>query len=110
MSNLQIPSTLYVGNAVTTYCNFANPVAGETPNQWPLVDPSTVTLTFIPGSGEAPVTWTYGGFGSIVRTATGSYQAELATTGDGRWQAKWVGTGACAAVAVDGWQVAPVPF
>ena len=106
MSN---PQT-YVGNAVTSYVTFTNPVAGQDPSDWPPVDPSTVTLVFVPGTGQAEITWTYGGTGSIVKVSTGVYSAELTTTGPGAWRAKWVGTGACAAIGIDGWNVLSLPF
>ena len=107
----QLPQPLWAGTAITTTCVFSVPVYGEAPADWPPVDPSTVQLIYIPGTGASPVTWTYGGVGSIVRVSEGVYSAELNTSGtDGRWQVKWVGTGACAAVSIAGFPVEPAPF
>lgn len=107
----ELPSPLYAGTAVTTTVTFTNPVAGEAPSSWPPVDPSTVTLVFIAGTGATATTWTYGGTGSIVKVSTGVYSAELPTTGtEGPWQVKWTGTGACAAVSISGFKVTPTPF
>lgn len=109
MSNL--PNPLYAGNAITTGVTFTNPVAGEDPSAWPPVDPTAVTLTYVAGDGATPVIWTYGGTGSITKVSTGIYTAELDTTGTtGAWRVKWVGTGACAAVWVNGFSVTPQPF
>jgi len=110
-----IPTTLLTpvlaGTAVTTGVTFANPVMGEVPSSWPPADPSTVTMTFIAGTGAEAVVWTYGGFGNIVRVSTGIYTAELDTTDtEGQWQVKWIGTGACAAVWVGGFRVTAQPF
>lgn len=107
----QLPNPTYAGTAITTECTFSVPVPGETPDQWPPVDPSVVTLGFIAGLGASPTVWTYGGAGSITKVSTGVYSAELPTAGtEGAWKLKWVGTGACAAVSVAGFNVTPVPF
>ncbi len=110
MSNIVLPTPVYEGNAVTTTVEFYNPVFGEAQSEWPLVDPTTVTMTFIAGTGASPVVWTYGGTGSIVRVSAGVYQAELPTTAPGTWQVKWIGTGACAAVTIQGFSVVSTPF
>jgi hypothetical protein len=108
---IELPTPLYVGNAATTGVTFSNPVPGTPRDQWPPVDPSTVTLTYVPGRGEDPVVWTYGGAGSIIKVSPGIYLAELDTTDlPGTWRIKWVGTGACAAVWVAGFPVTPQPF
>jgi hypothetical protein len=106
----QLLLPVYQGNAITTQVTFSNPQPNVASNQWTPVDPSTVTVTFVVGNGT-PTVWTYGATGSIVRSSTGVYLAELDTTNKpGRWQVKWVGTGACAAVSVQGFQVTPQPF
>ena len=95
----QLTLDIVAGTAVTASATFANPQANVPPNQWTPVDPSTVTLTYVPGTSSTPVTWTYGGTGSIVRVSAGVYTAELDTTGQpGQWKVKWHGTGACAVV------------
>jgi hypothetical protein len=111
MSNISLPNPTWAGTAITAAVEFYNPVVGEPQSEWPLVDPTTVTLTFIAGLGAEPVEWVYGGFGSIVRQGVGVYYAELTTSGtSGTWQVKWVGTGACAAVTVQGFPVVATPF
>jgi hypothetical protein len=111
MSNISLPNPTWAGTAITAAVEFYNPVVGEPQSEWPLVDPTTVTLTFIAGLGAEPVTWTYGGFGSIVRVSTGIYSAELSTTGtSGTWQTKWTGSGSCAAVVIMGFPVTATPF
>ena len=59
-------------------------------------DPSTVTLKFSQGAGKYPsTTWVYQGVGSITRSGTGVYVAELDTTDQpGTWTVVWFGTGA----------------
>ena len=107
----QLPIPIYEGNGITTTVTFTNPVANQNPSTWPPADPSTVTMTYIPGTGGPPVTWTYGVGPFIVKVNTGIYTAELDTTDTGgRWQVKWEGTGACAAVSIQGFQVVPQPF
>lgn len=111
MSNISLPTPTWAGTAVTTSVQFYNPVVGEPQSEWPLVDPSTVELVYVAGTGASPVTWTYGGTGSIVRVSLGIYSAELATTGtSGPWQVKWVGTGGCAAVTILGFEITATPF
>ena len=111
MSNISLPTPLYEGNSVTTSVEFYQPVVGEPQDQWPLTDPSTITMTYIAGTGASPVTWTYLGVGSIVKVSTGIYSAELSTSGaPGSWKVKWIGTGACAAVAIQGFPVSPTDF
>lgn len=105
-----IPNPLYQGTAVTTAVTFTVPVPGEPPNTWPPTDPDVVTLTWVDGDG-AETTWTYGVAMHIVKTGTGEYYAELDTSSSpGRWQTKWIGAGACAAVSVMGFAVTPTPF
>jgi len=107
----QLPIPVYEGNGVTTTVTFTNPVPGQNPSTWPPVDPTSVTVTFIPGTGGTPVTWTYGVGPFIQQVSTGVYSAELDTTGAlGRWAVKWQGTGDCAAVSVQGFEVTPQPF
>ena len=111
MTTTQIPSPIYAGNAITTGVTFSNPVVGQPSTQWPPVDPTTVTLTFVPGTGGTPTTWVYGTDIQITQVSTGVYSAELDTTdAPGRWSLKWVGTDACAAVWVQGFSVVPQPF
>ena len=111
MSNITLPTPLYEGTGVTASVEFYNPVVGLPQAQWPLVDPTTVTLTFIAGTGASPVTWTYLGVGSIVKVSTGIYSAELLTSGaPGSWSVKWVGAGACTAVTIQGFPVVATPF
>jgi hypothetical protein len=110
MSLIELPETLYAGNSVTAGVTFTTPQAGVPQADWLPVDPTGVSLTYVPGNGQAPVTWTYPS-GNIVRVTTGVYIAELDTTDlPGRWQVKWVGTGACAAVWTAGFTVTPQPF
>lgn len=111
MTTTQIPSPIYAGNGITSGVTFTNPVVGQPSTQWPSVDPTSVTLTVIPGSGAAPVVHVYGVGGFITKVSTGVYSAELDTTGaPGRWSVKWIGTDACAAVWVQGFSVVPQPF
>ena len=58
-------------------------------------DPTTITLKFSQGqSGFAINTWVYQGVGSITRSSTGVYVAELDTTAlPGTWVGEWIGTG-----------------
>jgi hypothetical protein len=109
-----LPTPLYEGNAVTCVETFSVPpvpYTGQPQSEWTPTDPSTITLTYVPGEGP-PVVWTYGGTGSIVRVSTGVYSAELNTTAPGPWSVMWTGTGSCAAVDVGGFPVAslPAPF
>jgi hypothetical protein len=106
----QLPGPLYAGTGVTITVEFAPPVPGEPPENWPLVDPTTITLSFIPGLGEAEVTWIYGSYGSITRVGVGSYLAELPTSANGTYRWKWIGTGTCAVVVAGGFQVTNPPF
>jgi hypothetical protein len=110
MTQVQLPEPLYEGNAVTVGVTFANPEYGVPPSQWSPVDPTTVSLTYIAGTGADPVTWVYG-VDDITGLSTGVYIAELDTTSaSGRWRVKWVGTDACAAVWIRGFQVLSQPF
>ena len=106
----QLPGPLYAGTAVTLTVEFAPPVPGEPPNQWPPADPTTVALAFIPGTGQTEITWVYGVSGSISKIATGNYSAELPTSADGTYRWKWIGTGAVAIVVAGGFQVSAPPF
>ena len=110
MSNVPLPDPLYEGNSVTTSVQFYQPVVGQPPRNWPLVDPTTIEMTFIAGTGAEPVTWEYLVTGNIIRVDEGVYSAQLSTTGAGPWSVKWVGSGACAAVSVQSFTVTPVPF
>ena len=97
-------SLAYSGTAITTTATFTNP-GSPTP-----VDPSTVTLKFRVANGSV-TTWVYQGAGSISKVSTGIYSAELdTTTAPGDWTVEWLGTGACAAVNVTEFSVAPAPL
>jgi hypothetical protein len=110
MTMIELPETLYDGNAVTVGVTFSTPQAGVPQAQWLPVDPTNVSLTFIAGTGASPVVWHYG-TDAITRVSQGIYTAELDTTSKpGRWGVKWIGTDACAAVWVAGFQVTPQPF
>lgn len=101
---MALPSPLFAGSAVTTTVTFTVP-----PSTIP-VDPSTITLKYRPGSG-ATVTWVYQGAGSITKSSTGVYAAELDTTAlAGGWVIEWIGTGLCAAVAVSTFLVESLPI
>lgn len=100
---MALPNPLYAGNGLTTTVTFT--VANGT-----ITDPDTVTLKYKAGSA-ATVTWTYLGTGSIMKTGTGVYTAELDTTAlAGSWTIEWIGTGACAAVSVSNTQVSTPPI
>ena len=109
MSMIELPQPLYDGNAVTVGVTFSTPQAGVPQAEWLPVDPTNVSLTYIPGSGGSPVTLTYPA--DITRVSTGIYTVELDTTNaPGRWGVKWVGTDACAAVWIAGFTVTKQPF
>ena len=104
-----LPQPLYRGNAVTAGVTFSNPVPGQLPPSWPLIDPNTVSLTVTDGDGNV-TTYAYGAGNTIIRTSQGIYQAEIDTSpASGRWKVKWVGTGACAALWTRNFIVSPVP-
>lgn len=95
---------VYAGTTRTSTATFTNP-GSSTP-----VDPSTISLKYKAGS-HPPVTWDYGGSGSIVQVSTGVYSVELDTTAlAGFWTIEWIGTGACAVVGIAQFQVITPPL
>ena len=73
-------------------------------------DPSAISLKYRV-VGEAITTWTYLGAGSITRTGTGVYVAELDTTSlAGAWIGEWIGTGACQVTQPFTFMVVPLPI
>lgn len=77
------------GTLFTVTGSFANNAGAAT-------DPTTITLKFSQGASGFPINqWVYQGAGSISRSGTGVYVAELDTTAlPGTWVGVWLGTGA----------------
>jgi hypothetical protein len=77
-----------------------------------ITDPTTVTLEFSQGRvGYTVNTWIYQGVGSITRSSTGVYVAELDTTDlPGQWVGEWIGTGACQATQPFTFAVTALPL
>lgn len=92
------------GTLVTVTASFASETQIQT-------DPTTVTLKYQPGTHQPAVTWVYGAAGSITRTGTGVYVAELDTTSlPGPWVGEWLGTGACQVTQPFGFTVVALPL
>jgi hypothetical protein len=66
-------------------------------------DPTTVTLKVMDPSGNAS-TYTYA-LGQVTKLAVGSYYKDLVVDEGGVWYWEWIGTGACAAVDADYFEV-----
>jgi hypothetical protein len=98
-----LPNPTYVGTSVTVKCTFRPPGGGMP------VDPTTVELVYVDGQGTE-FTWTYLGTGAVVRSRQGIYKAALLANNAGNWSGKWIGTGACAIVAVFEFPVTALPF
>lgn len=80
--------TYNAGTLVTVTATFTSSTGVPT-------DPSTITLKYMLQT-QTPTVWVYGGAGSISRSSTGVYSANLDTTGlFGVWVGEWIGTGAC---------------
>jgi hypothetical protein len=101
---LSVQLSVSAGTLVTVTATFNSEVGDPT-------DPSTITLRFAETSpGYVPTVWVYGGAGSITRTSTGIYVAELDTTSlPGTWEGAWIGTGACQVAQPFRFQVTPLP-
>ena len=98
MTTTQLPVPLYQGTAVTTQVTFLTPSPGLPTSDWPVTDPTTVTLSVVDGTGTE-TTYTYGVGNYITRVSTGVYSAQIDTSANpGLWRVKWTGTGACAVV------------
>jgi hypothetical protein len=108
MSN-QLTLPIYDGTAITANVTFTLPTYGATPNNWPVTDPTSVSLTVSAPNGVT--TYNYGQSGFITRLSVGVYTAELDTTNlPGNWMVQWQSTGVCAAVWAGGFQVVPSPL
>ena len=89
---LDLPSPLYIGNAVTVTMTFTNPGSPDP------VDPDTVSLQVQQGGASGSwVTYTYAG-SQITKVDTGIYDIEITPTLAGQMALIASGTGACAAV------------
>jgi hypothetical protein len=91
------------GSLVQSVANFVN-ILGVA------ADPTTITFKYRTGSGST-TTVVYPS-APIVRVGTGSYTANLDTTGwlgpgNLLYTVEWIGTGAVQAIAPDYWQVEP---
>lgn len=81
-------SVFNAGTLVTVTATFESTAGVPT-------DPTTISMRYAL-QGQPTIVWTYGGAGSISRTGTGVYVAELDTTNlFGTWFGAWIGTGAC---------------
>lgn len=88
MSVLVSAASVSAGTLVTVTATFNSESGVPT-------DPTTITLKYSSGS-PGHTTWVYGGAGTITRSGTGVYVAELDTTGlPGSWVGAFIGTGLC---------------
>ena len=89
---LDLPSPLYVGNAVTVTMTFTNPGSSDP------VDPDSVTLQV--QQGGASGSWSSYSYADdqITKVSEGVYDIEITPTTPGQMALIATGTGACAAV------------
>jgi hypothetical protein len=88
-----------------------NPAGGFRDANGDLADPTVVTLTYRPGTGQELVTVTYPA-SPVERDATGLYHADLDTTpalASLPWTYEWTGTGAVQAPAANAF-IVDVPY
>lgn len=97
---------------VATYTGpVGNPTGGFLDENGELADPTVVTLTYRPGTGQDLVTVTYPS-APVERDATGLYHADLDTTpatASSPWTYEWDGTGAVQAPAANAF-IVDVPY
>jgi hypothetical protein len=109
-----VSSTYTAGNLirVATYTGtVSSPSGGFVNEAGDLADPTAITLSYRPGTGQAVITVTYPS-SPIVRDAAGLYHADLDTTGaviSSTWTYEWAGTGAVQACAANAF-IVDVPF
>jgi hypothetical protein len=88
-----------------------NPAGGFRDENGDLADPTAVTLTYRPGTGQQLVTVTYPDT-PVERDGTGLYHADLDTTpatASSPWTYEWTGTGAVQAPAANAF-IVDVPY
>jgi hypothetical protein len=84
--------TFDIGDAVDVQMLFYSDAAKTT-----LADPTAVSLRVRKPDGTA-TDYSYGGAGTVTKSATGTYVQLITVDQAGRWWFRWAGTGAVATV------------